>query len=50
MAQPLWNEYGASSEKLKIGLPYDSAIPLLGLSKGNEITPRDSYTQCSLQH
>ena len=29
--QPLWKQYGGFSKNLKIDLPYDPAIPLLGV-------------------
>ena len=29
--QPLWKTYGGSSKKLKVELPCDLAIPLLGV-------------------
>ena len=31
LVQPLWKQYGDFSKKLKIDLPYDPALPLLGL-------------------
>ena len=31
MVQPLWRTVGRFLKKLKIGLPYDSAISLLGI-------------------
>ena len=31
MVQPLWEQYGGFSKKLKIDLPYDPALSLLGL-------------------
>ena len=31
MVQPLWKQYGDFSKKLKIDLPYDPALSLLGL-------------------
>jgi hypothetical protein len=31
LVQPLWKTYGSFLKKLKIHLPYDPAIPLLGI-------------------
>ena len=37
-------------KKLEIELPYDPAIPLLGIHTEETIIERDTCTQCSLQH
>jgi hypothetical protein len=34
LAQPLWKSLWRFLKKLKIELPYDPAIPLLGISEG----------------
>ena len=36
MLQPLWKTVWGFLQKLKIELPYDPAIPLLGIAKGTE--------------
>ena len=42
--QPLWNTVGRFLEKLKIELPYEPAIPLLGISlKKTENTNSKRY-------
>ena len=43
-------QYGGSLKKLKVELPDDPAIPLLGIYPGKTIIRKDTYTQCSLQH
>ena len=44
LVQPLWNTVGRFLEKLKIELPYDPAIPLLGISlKKTENTNSKRY-------
>ena len=37
-------EYGGSSKKLKIELPYDPAIPLLGIYLDKTIIQKDTCT------
>ena len=39
-----WEQYGGSLKKLKIELPYDPAIPLLGIYPGKTIIQKDSCT------
>ena len=41
---------GGSLKKLEIDLPYDPAIPLLGIHTEETRIERDSVPQCSLQH
>ena len=44
LVQPLWNTVGRFPGKLKIELPYDPAIPLLGISlKKTENTKSKRY-------
>ena len=42
-------QYGGSTRKLKIELPYDPAIPLLGVypKKMKTVIQKDTCTQCS---
>jgi len=44
--QPLGKQYGDSSEKLKIELAYDPAIPLLGIYPGKSIIQKDNAPLC----
>ena len=46
LVQPLWKQYGGSSKKLKIHLPYDPALPLLGLylQEMKTLTQKDTCT------
>ena len=46
LGQPLGKEYGCSLNRLKIELPYDSVILLLGmyLSKTKTLTQKDTCT------
>ena len=45
LVEPLWREeYGASLKKLKIGVPYNPATPLLGTYPENTIIPKDTCT------
>ena len=46
-----YEQYGGSLKKLKIELPYDHAIPLLGLYPETKHGPKGPMTspQCSLQ-
>ena len=50
LIQPLWRTVWRFLKKLKIGLPYDPAIPLLGIYPEKTIIQKDTCTQCSLQH
>ena len=45
MIQPLWRTVWRFLKKLKIELPYDPAIPLLGIypKELKSVSPRDSY-------
>ena len=44
MIQPLWRTIWRCLKKLKIELPYDPAIPLLGLYPEKPITHKDACT------
>ena len=44
MIQPLWRTAWRFLKKLKIELPYDPAIPLLGTYPQNTITQKESCT------
>ena len=44
MIQPLWRTVWRFLTKLKIELPYDSAIPLLGIYPENTIIQKDACT------
>ena len=44
MIQPLWRTVWRFLKKLKIELPYDLAIPLLGIYPGKTITQKDTCT------
>ena len=44
MIQPLWRTVWRFLKKLKIELPYDPAIPLLGVYLGNIIIQKDTCT------
>ena len=44
MIQPLWRTVWRFLKKLKIGLPYDSAIPLLGTYPEKPIIQKESCT------
>ena len=50
LIQPLWRTVWRFLKKLKIELPYDPAIPLLGIYPEKTIIQKDTCTQCSLQH
>ena len=43
MIQPLWKTVQRFLEKLKIELPYDPAIPLLGIYPENTIIQKETY-------
>ena len=42
--QPLWKTIGRFLKKLKIELPYDPAIPLLGIYPDKTIVQKDTCT------
>ena len=42
MVQPLWKTVWRFLKKLKIGLPVDPAIPLLGIYPEKTMTQRDT--------
>ena len=44
MVQPLWKTVWGFLRKLKIELPYDPAIPLLGVYLDKTIVPKDTCT------
>ena len=44
MVQPLWRIVWRVLKKLKIELPYDPAIPLLGIYSEKNMTPKDTQT------
>ena len=44
MIQPLWRTVGRFLKKLKIELPYDPAIPLLGIYLEKTIIQKDTCT------
>ena len=44
MIQPLWRTTCRFSKKLKMELPYDPAIPLLGIYPENTVIQKDTYT------
>ena len=44
MIQPLWRTVWRFLKKLKIELPYDPAIPLLGIYPEKTIIPKESCT------
>ena len=50
LVQPLRRTVWRLLKKLEIELPYDPAIPLLGLHTEETRTERDTVPQCSLQH
>ena len=45
MIQPLWRTVWSFLKKLKIELPYDPAIPLLGKYPEKTIIQKESYTK-----
>ena len=47
LVQPLWRTVWRFLKKLSIGLPYDPAIPLLGIYPENTIIRKDTCTQMS---
>ena len=44
LVQPLWTAIGRSLKKTKIELPYDPAIPLLGIYPEKNIVLKDTCT------
>ena len=50
LVQPPWRTVWRFLKKLEIELPYDPAIPLLGIHAEETRIERDSVPQCSLQH
>ena len=44
MIQPLWKTVWRFLKKLKIGLPYDSEIPLLGIYPEKTIIQKETCT------
>ena len=44
MVQPLWKTVWSFLRKLKIELPYDPAIPLLGIYPDKTLIQKDTYT------
>ena len=44
MTQPLWRTVWRFLKTLKIELPYDLAIPLLGIYPDKTIIPKDTHT------
>ena len=44
MIQPLWRTVWRFLKKLKIELPYDPAIPLLGIYPEKTIIQKDTWT------
>ena len=48
LIQPLWRTVWRFLKKLKIELPYDSAIPLLGIYPEKTIIQKESCTRASL--
>ena len=49
LIQPLWRTVWMFLKKLKIGLPYDTAILLLGIYLKKTIIQKSHVPQCSLQ-
>jgi hypothetical protein len=52
LVQPLWKTIRRLLKKLNIDLPYDPAIPLLGIYPNNatQVTPKAPAHPCLLQH
>ena len=44
LVQPLWRTVRSFLKKLKIELPYDPAVPLLGIYLEKTIIPKDTCT------
>ena len=49
LVQPLWRRVWRFLKKLEIGLPYDPAIPLLGIHTKETGIERDTYMSSHLQ-
>ena len=50
LVQPLQKTACRFLEKLKLALPHDPAIPLLGIYPEKSLFRKDTCMQCSLQH
>ena len=52
LVQPLWKTVGRFLKKLKIEIPYDPIIPLLGIypKKMKTLIRKDIFPLCLLQH
>ena len=50
LIQPLWRKVWRFLKKLKVELPYDPAIPLLGIYPEKTIIQKSHVPQYSLQH
>ena len=50
LVQPLWRTVWRFLKKLKIELPCDTAIPLLGIYPEKTVIHKEYVPQCSLQH
>ena len=50
LIQPLWRTVWSFLKKLKIELPFDPAIPLLGIYPEKTIIQKDTCTPMSFQH
>jgi hypothetical protein len=52
LVQPLWKKTWRLLKNLNIDLPYDPAIPLLGIYQRNatQVTPEAPAHPCLLQH
>ena len=50
LVQPLWRTVWRFVEKLEIELPYDPAIPLLGIHTGKTRIERDMCTPMFIKH
>ena len=50
LIQPLWKTEWRFLKRLKLELPYDPAIPLLGIYPEKTIIQKRHVPQCSLQH
>ena len=48
MIQPLWRTAWRFLKKLKVELPYDPAIPLLGIYAEKTVIQKDTYTPMSI--
>ena len=50
LIQPVWKTVWKFLKKLGIKLPYDPAIPLLGINPEETKIEKDTCIHCSLQH